>query len=105
MPLEAHLFRRIFTRFFPRKVSSSLAAEEYKPEHLSPEQKKELSLRYLADGELSLLQGNLRALSCFEHASNLDSGNAKVWYRQGLAFFEYGSEEGKEGRGPPPSRV
>lgn len=96
MPLEAHLFRRIFTRFFPRKVTSSLPAEEYKPEHLSAEQKKELSLRYLADGELSLLQGNLRALSCFEHASNLDSGNSRVWYRQGLSFFEYGSEEGKE---------
>ncbi|PIS03012.1 MAG: hypothetical protein COT85_03005 [Chlamydiae bacterium CG10_big_fil_rev_8_21_14_0_10_42_34] len=45
---------------------------------------------------MALLQGNLNALSCFEAASNLDGENPQVWYRQGLAFFEYGSEEGKE---------
>ncbi len=45
---------------------------------------------------MALLQGNLNALSCFEAASNLDGANPLIWYRQGLAFFEYGSEEGKE---------
>jgi tetratricopeptide (TPR) repeat protein len=63
---------------------------------LPDEQKKELALQYLAQGEMALLQGNLNALSCFEAASNLDGENPQVWYRQGLAFFEYGSEEGKE---------
>ncbi len=45
---------------------------------------------------MALLQGNLSALACFEAASNLDGNNPQIWYRQGLAFFEYGSEEGKE---------
>lgn len=64
---------------------------------LLPEgQKKELAIRYLAQGEMALLQGNLSALSCFEAASNLDGSNPQIWYRQGLAFFEYGSEDGKE---------
>jgi tetratricopeptide (TPR) repeat protein len=63
---------------------------------LPEEQKKELAIRYLAQGEMSLLQGNLNALSCFEAASKLDGDNPQIWYRQGLAFFEYGSEEGKE---------
>lgn len=60
------------------------------------EQKKELALKYLSEGEMALLQGSLGALSCFEVAANLDGQNPQVWYRQGLAFFEYGSQEGKE---------
>jgi tetratricopeptide (TPR) repeat protein len=97
MTLQATPLRRMFARFFPRKaVSASLPREAIEGGHLPEDQKKELAFRYLAEGEMSLLQGNLRALSCFEAASNLDSQNPQIWYRQGLAFFEYGSEEGKE---------
>jgi tetratricopeptide (TPR) repeat protein len=97
MTMQATPLRRIFARFFPRKaVSTSLPREAIEGDHLPEEQKKELACRYLAEGEMALLQGNLRALSCFEAASNLDSQNPQIWYRQGLAFFEYGSEEGKE---------
>ena len=97
MTLQATPLRRMFARFFPRKaVSVSLPREAIEGDHLPEEQKKELALRYLAEGEMALLQGNLRALSCFEAASNLDPKNEQIWYRQGLAFFEYGSEEGKE---------
>jgi tetratricopeptide (TPR) repeat protein len=97
MTLQANPLRRIFARFFPRKaVSSSLPREAVEADLLPDEQKKELALRYLAQGEMSLLQGNLTALACFEAASNLDGANPHIWYRQGLAFFEYGSEEGKE---------
>ncbi|MBX7065978.1 MAG: hypothetical protein K1X28_01985 [Parachlamydiales bacterium] len=90
--------RRMFARFFPRKAvaASALPREAIEGDHLPEEQKKELALRYLIEGEMALLQGNLRALSCFEASSNLDPNNPQVWYRQGLAFFEYGSEEGKE---------
>ncbi|MBU6446469.1 MAG: hypothetical protein KGQ49_03610, partial [Verrucomicrobia bacterium] len=90
--------RRMFARFFPRKAvaASAMPREAIEGDHLPEEQKKELALRYLAEGEMALLQGNLRALSCFEASSNLDPHNPQVWYRQGLAFFEYGSEEGKE---------
>ncbi len=63
---------------------------------LNEDQKKDLALRNLAQGELALLQGNLAALPLFEAASQLEPKNPKIWYRQGLAFFEYGSEEGKE---------
>ncbi len=95
MTLQATPFRKIFTRFFPRRAVS--AAPLLKEEgYLEEEQKKELALRYLNEGEMALLQGNLRALSCFEAALNLDGENPQIWYRQGLAFFEYGSEEGKE---------
>lgn len=97
MTMQATPLRRIFARFFPRKaVSTSLPREAIEGDHLPEEQKKELAFRYLAEGEMSLLQGNLRALSCFEASSNLDGQNPQIWYRQGLAFFEYGSEEGKE---------
>ncbi len=97
MTLQATPLRRMFARFFPRKaVSASMPREAIEGDLLPEEQKKELAFRYLAQGEMTLLQGNLSALTCFEAASNLDPQNPQIWYRQGLAFFEYGSEEGKE---------
>lgn len=97
MTLQASPLKRIFARFFPRKaVSASLPREAVEADFLPEEQKKDLAVRYLAQGEMALLQGNLSALSCFEAASKLDGYNPQIWYRQGLAFFEYGSEEGKE---------
>lgn len=97
MTLQASPLKRIFARFFPRKaVSASLPREAVEADFLPEEQKKDFAIRYLAQGEMALLQGNLSALSCFEAASKLDGNNPQIWYRQGLAFFEYGSEEGKE---------
>jgi len=87
--------RKIFSRFFPRKyVVRGVELQEW--DLLNGVQKKELALRSLAQGELALLQGNLAALALFETASQLEPENGQIWYRQGLAFFEYGSEEGKE---------
>lgn len=86
--------RRIFSRFFPRKYAAQLAEAKF---GLVPVgEKKEQALHYLFLGETALLQGNLSALSLFETASNLDPDNPVIWHRQGLAFFEYGSLEGKE---------
>lgn len=51
---------------------------------------------YLAEGELALLKGDLQGLELFEKASELEPCNAEIFYRQGLAFFEHGSTEGKE---------
>jgi tetratricopeptide (TPR) repeat protein len=96
MAVQTHPLRRLFARFFPRKVTSSLPQEKIETKELSPDQKSELAERYLSQGELQLLQGNLHALSLFEAASELAPENYETWYRQGLAFFEYGSEEGKE---------
>lgn len=95
MAVHSHPIRRIFARFFPRKYLAS-DSEPSRWDQLPLEERKDLSLKYLAQGELALLQGNLSALSLFETASQLEPDNPQIWYRQGLAFFEYGSEEGKE---------
>jgi tetratricopeptide (TPR) repeat protein len=88
-------FRKIFTRFFPRKYIVPVdAPQEW--DLLNSDEKKQLALRSIAQGELALLQGNLAALALFETASQLEPENPQIWYRQGLAFFEYGSESGKE---------
>ena len=96
MTLQAHPIRRIFARFFPRRYAASQADPKPQWDTLPPTQKKESALHYLSQGELSLLHGNLSALPLFEAASQLDPENPQIWYRQGLSFFEYGSEEGKE---------
>ncbi|OGN64405.1 MAG: hypothetical protein A3E80_03970 [Chlamydiae bacterium RIFCSPHIGHO2_12_FULL_49_9] len=96
MTLQTHPLRRIFARIFPRKVASQLPKTLLRAELFSDEEKKDLAIHYLGKGEMALLQGSLIALSFFESAANLDGSNATLWYRQGLAFFEYGSEEGKE---------
>ncbi len=96
MTLQALPIRKIFARFFPRKYLSAEAEKAQVVDTTDASQKQELAIRYLAQGELALLQGNLHALSYFETASQMDPQNPKVWYRQGLAFFEYGSVEGKE---------
>ncbi len=50
----------------------------------------------LSQGELCLLKGDLTGLDLFEKATQMDPCNPELFYRQGLALFEYGSEEGKE---------
>ncbi len=95
MIAETSPIRKIFARFFPRKYMAQ-AKDPQEWNLLDGFQKKELALRNLAQGELALLQGNLSALPLFEAASQLEPQNPQIWYRQGLAFFEYGSEEGKE---------
>jgi tetratricopeptide (TPR) repeat protein len=53
-------------------------------------------MSYLARGELALLKGDIVGLELFEKAAELDPCNAELFYRQGLALFEYGSMDGKE---------
>jgi tetratricopeptide (TPR) repeat protein len=86
--------RRIFSRFFPRKYTALLG--ETSSFSLPVGEKQSQALHYLHLGEAALLQGNLSALSLFEMAASLDPENPIIWHRQGLAFFEYGSLDGKE---------
>ncbi len=51
---------------------------------------------FTAQGELRLLHDDPTGIDLFEAACRLDSQNPDLLYRQGLALFEYGSEEGKE---------
>lgn len=97
MAVQTTPLKKMFARFFPRKaLSASLPREAIEADFLPIEEKKELALRYLAEGEMALLRGSLKALPLFEAASSLDGENPDIWFRQGLAFFEYGSEEGRE---------
>ncbi len=95
MTIHANPIRKIFSRFFPRKYVIS-SQENTVWSVLTEKQKKELAHQNLVQGEIALLQGNLLALQLFETATQLEPNNPQIWYRQGLAFFEYGSEEGKE---------
>lgn len=64
--------------------------------YCSADERASLALYFLSQGELSLLKGDLSGLDLFEQAAKLDPCNPELFYRQGLALFEYGSEEGKE---------
>ena len=88
--------RRVFHRFFPKKARLAFTFDSKSWDHLNFDQKKDLALQVQLQGEFALLQGNLSALSLFESASLLSPNDPSIIYRQGLAFFEYGSEDGKE---------
>jgi tetratricopeptide (TPR) repeat protein len=66
------------------------------PNYCSASEPTDFAAFYLAQGELSLLKGDIKGLELFEKAAELDPCNAVLFYRQGLALFEYGSIEGKE---------
>jgi tetratricopeptide (TPR) repeat protein len=52
---------------------------------------------YLLQGEIALLKGDLgHGLECFDTANKLDPNNAKLYYSQGLALFDFGNIEGRE---------
>ena len=91
-------FRRIFSRFFSRKALAHtvMASDPKQWENLGAEQKQDLANRYLAQGEIALLNDDLTALSHFEAAVTLTPENSDVWYREGRAFFDYGLKEDKE---------
>lgn len=96
MTTQATPVRKIFSRFFPRKYMAKEEPTASQWSVLNQDQKKDLAFSKLIQGEFALLQGNLAALPLFEAAASLEPKNPQIWYRQGLAFFEYGSEKGKE---------
>ncbi len=89
-----HPLRRMVLRFFPRKAGLGTYPKHW--EQLPEDQKKELSERSLAAGEIALHNDDLTALSHFEAAATLSLENPEVWYREGRAFFEYGLSAGRE---------
>lgn len=79
-PLEAH-----------QDTSLVPAADEIRLTH------SELAESLNAQGEMALLKEDLfKAVECFDSALRLDSSNPKIYYMQGLAFFEFGRGEGRE---------
>jgi len=94
---QVQLLQNIFHRFFPKKYQISKSFPDF--ENLDSDQRKKLSKESLYKGEVLLLKGDLSALRFFEAASNLDSSNPEIWYRQGIAFYKYGSCKGRREKG------
>ncbi|MFS8563356.1 MAG: tetratricopeptide repeat protein [Rhabdochlamydiaceae bacterium] len=84
------------TSFYPETTPLLPEHTDAQGDLVSAEEKDSLLNYLLGQGELSLLRGDLSGLELFEKAVELDPANPEIFYRQGLALFEYGSEEGKE---------
>jgi tetratricopeptide (TPR) repeat protein len=50
----------------------------------------------VSEGEMALLKGDFSAIALFDQAEHIEANDPDLFHRQGLALFEYGSEEGKE---------
>jgi tetratricopeptide (TPR) repeat protein len=60
------------------------------------DERHQMASYFLTQGERMLLKGDITGLNLFDHAAELDGCNPELFYRQGLALFEYSSEEGRE---------
>lgn len=72
-----------------REIDRSLGA-------FAPEDYANLSASLQKRGEMRLVEGDLSGIKYFEQAIELDPTNATLFYKQGLAFLEYGVEETSE---------
>lgn len=86
--------QKLFSRLIPKKFLQKERASTWKT--LSLSQKKDLAERYMTLGEEALEKGDLKALFWFQSATELDPQNFEHWYRQALAFLQYGKIEGNE---------
>lgn len=73
-------FHEISKKFFFNEALADIQSES----------NKRLAQKLLHKGEIALLNGDLSALKFFEKATKLDPCNSNIWFREGLAFFEYG---------------
>lgn len=55
-----------------------------------------LSQHFLSQGEVALLNGDLSGLDFFDKALELEASNPHLYFRQGIALFEFGSRKGEE---------
>jgi len=93
--MESTTYSTLLKRCFPEShVSSKNLLNDEMP--LISEQKKILAFQYLSQAEKLLLDGNLDGIAFFKAAAELESQNAEIYFRQGLAFYEYGIQRGKE---------
>ncbi|MES2344765.1 MAG: hypothetical protein V4494_02345 [Chlamydiota bacterium] len=66
-------------------------------DEMQQEEKAQYADDFLLRGELALLQGNYaKGMELFDLGTKCDPNNAELFFRQALALFEYGSEEGRE---------
>ncbi|MBI5346578.1 MAG: hypothetical protein HZB76_05505 [Chlamydiae bacterium] len=93
-----HFIQQLYNKYFPQSFAKGLKLTQLPNEWeiLSPEEKQKLANDLLSQGEVLLLKEDLSAIKLFNSASQLDPLNPLVWYRQGMAFFEYGTHEKRE---------
>ena len=89
---ESHPIRKIFNRLLPNRPAKR--TNEW--DQLDAAQKNELSLQFIAKGEIALLNNDEIALTHFESAACIDERNPGIWYRGGLALFDFGLKRGNE---------
>lgn len=80
--------------------SKANATNDFSLEHFSITHKENQQMhpaeKWICEGELKLLQGCFSEAMEFFDRANAFEETADFWYRQGLALFEYGNEDGKE---------
>ncbi|MBN2478977.1 MAG: hypothetical protein JXA94_01990 [Parachlamydiales bacterium] len=95
---QVHFIQKLYSKFFAKSFARGLKLTELSKEHenLSEEAKEKLANEHLSKAEELLKNEDLSAIKLFNEAAQLDPSNPLVWYRQGLAFFEYGSQTNNE---------
>ncbi len=88
---------QVFQKSSLRKSLSTRQPKATPSEVSLPSKDAELAAAYLHRGEMLLLKGGLEeAIRSLEMAQQLDPENYDLLFRQGLALFEAGTEEGRE---------
>ena len=95
---QVHFIQKIYSKFFPQSFTKALKSIDIpdKWKNLNNDEKKKQSVQLLDEGEKLLSKNDLNAIKFFNDASLLDPTNPLIWYRQGLAFFDYGSNQNEE---------
>lgn len=95
---QAQLLKKLYNRYYPKNNSDTLNLLDHSAEweKLDEEEKAKLTEKYLQEGELLLAKKDTVAIEYFNAASQLSSGSAEVWLRQGKAFASYGKFKNQE---------
>ncbi|NGX62642.1 MAG: hypothetical protein KR126chlam6_00040 [Candidatus Anoxychlamydiales bacterium] len=95
---QIHFIQKLYNKFFPQSFAKGLKLTNISEEleNLPINEKKKLASTLLAKAEEILSKEDLTAIKLFNEAAQLDPTNPLIWYRQGLAFFEYGTSANKD---------
>jgi len=95
---QVHFIQKLYNKFFPQSFARGLQLTNISKEleNLPTKEKKQLANEVLSKAEGLLLKEDLSAIKLFNEAAQLDPSNPLIWYRQGIAFFEYGCQANKE---------
>lgn len=95
---QVHFIQKLYNKFFPQSFARGLKLTSISNEleNLPVDEKKKLANELITQAEVLLSKEDLSAIKLFNEAAQLDPSNPLIWYRQGLAFFEFGCQTNKE---------